>query len=211
MWRVNTLHFYFANYCLINLYCKKNIMALKIYTKTGDKGTTSLIGGTKVPKSHLRIEAYGTVDELNSYIGLCRDTLTDEKSRAILLEIQDRLFTIGSSLACDPIKEPKMRIPDLKESDITLLENEIDRMNETLPAMKSFILPGGHPLVSQLHITRCVCRRAERCCVRLELESLEVDSIILKYLNRLSDYLFVLSRYTAHLLQAEEIKWSPRI
>lgn len=186
-------------------------MALKIYTKTGDKGTTSLIGGTKVPKSHLRIEAYGTTDELNSHIGLCRDLLTDEKSRATLLEIQDRLFTIGSSLACDPIKEPKMRIPDLKESDITVLENEMDRMNEVLPAMKSFILPGGHPTVSQLHITRCVCRRAERCCVRLELESLEVDSIILKYLNRLSDYLFVLARYAAHLLQAEEIPWRPRV
>ena len=105
-------------------------MALKIYTKTGDKGTTSLIGGTKVPKSHLRIEAYGTTDELNSYIGLCRDLLTDEKCREVLLEAQDRLFTIGSSLACDPIKEPKMRIPDLKETDITLLENEIDRMND---------------------------------------------------------------------------------
>ena len=186
-------------------------MALKIYTKTGDKGTTSLIGGTKVPKSHLRIEAYGTTDELNSYIGLCRDLLSDEKSRDVLLETQDRLFTIGSSLACDPIKEPKMRIPDLKEKDITLLENEIDRMNDALEPMKSFILPGGHAIVSHLHITRCVCRRAERCCVRLELESLEVDSIILKYLNRLSDYLFVLSRYTAHLLKAEEIKWKPRV
>lgn len=186
-------------------------MALKIYTKTGDKGTTSLIGGTKVPKSHLRIEAYGTTDELNSYIGLCRDLLSDEKSRDVLLETQDRLFTIGSSLACDPIKEPKMRIPDLKEKDITLLENEIDRMNDALGPMKSFILPGGHAIVSHLHIARCVCRRAERCCVRLELESLEVDSIILKYLNRLSDYLFVLSRYTAHLLKAEEIKWKPRV
>jgi cob(I)alamin adenosyltransferase len=186
-------------------------MALKIYTKTGDKGTTSLIGGTKVPKSHLRIEAYGTTDELNSHIGLCRDLLTDEKSREVLLEIQDRLFTIGSSLACDPIKEPKMRIPDLKEKDITLLEKEIDRMNETLEPMKSFILPGGNITISQLHIARCVCRRAERCCVRLELESLEVDSIILKYLNRLSDYIFVLSRYAAHLLKVEEIKWKPRI
>lgn len=186
-------------------------MALKIYTKTGDKGTTSLIGGTKVPKSHLRIEAYGTVDELNSYTGLCRDLLTDEKCREVLLEVQDRLFTIGSSLACDPIKEPKMQIPDLKESDISLLENEIDRMNDAVPPMKSFILPGGHPVLSHLHIARCVCRRAERCCVRLEEESLEADSIILKYLNRLSDYLFVLSRYTGHLLKVEEIPWKPRI
>jgi len=130
-------------------------MAMKIYTKTGDKGNTSLIGGTKVPKSHLRIEAYGTVDELNSYIGLCIDLLTDKKSGTILQEVQDRLFTIGSSLACDPVKEPKMKIPDLKESDITLLEQEMDKMNESVPAMKNFILPGGHPTVSQLHIARC--------------------------------------------------------
>lgn len=186
-------------------------MALKIYTKTGDKGSTALIGGTKVPKSHIRIEAYGTVDELNSHIGLCRDLLTDDKCREILLEVQDRLFTIGSSLACDPIKEPKMRIPDLKESDIVLLENEIDRMNEVLLPMKSFILPGGHSTVSQLHIARCVCRRAERSTVRLELESLEVNGIIIKYLNRLSDYLFVLARYAAHLLKVEEIPWRPRM
>jgi cob(I)alamin adenosyltransferase len=186
-------------------------MASKIYTKTGDKGTTSLIGGTKVPKSHLRIEAYGTVDELNSYIGLCKDLLSDEAGKKTLQEIQDRLFTIGSSLACDPIKEPKMRIPDLKETDITLLEKEIDRMEEQLEPMKNFILPGGHTTLSQLHIARCVCRRAERCCVRLELESLEVEAIIIKYLNRLSDYLFVLSRYTGHQLNISEIPWKPRV
>ena len=186
-------------------------MALKIYTKTGDKGTTSLIGGTKVPKSHLRIEAYGTVDELNSCIGLCRDLLEDQASKNILLEAQDRLFTIGSSLACDPIKEPKMRIPDLKPADVQLLENEIDRINDMLPVMKSFILPGGHSIVSQIHIARCVCRRAERCCVRLELESLEVEPIILQYLNRLSDYLFILSRYAGKLLEVPEIPWKARI
>ncbi len=186
-------------------------MALKIYTKTGDKGTTSLIGGTKVPKSHLRIEAYGTVDELNSYIGLCRDMLTDENSRAILQEVQDRLFTIGSSLACDPVKEPKMKIPDLKEEDVVLLEKEIDKMNETLPPMKSFILAGGHPTVSHLHIARCVCRRAERCCVRLESEELEVEQLTIKYINRLSDYLFVLARFAALQLNAEEIPWKPRV
>ena len=186
-------------------------MAQKIYTKTGDKGSTSLIGGTKVPKSHLRIEAYGTVDELSSWIGLCRDLLTDEAGRTILQEVQDRLFTMNASLACDPAKEPKMRIPDLKEEDITLLEKEMDRMNETLPPMKSFILPGGHPVLSQLHITRCVCRRAERCCVRLDQEGQETDGIILKYLNRLSDYLFVLARYAGHQLQVEEIKWKPRV
>jgi cob(I)alamin adenosyltransferase len=186
-------------------------MATKIYTKTGDKGTTSLIGGTKVPKSHLRIEAYGTTDELNSYIGLCRDLLSDKQSRKILLEVQDRIFTIGSSLACDPIKEPKMRIPDLKETDVILLENEMDSMNESVAAMKFFILPGGHSILSHLHIARCVCRRAERCCVRLELESLEVDPIIIKYLNRLSDYLFVLSRFTGSQLKVEEISWKPRV
>jgi cob(I)alamin adenosyltransferase len=186
-------------------------MALKIYTKTGDKGTTSLIGGTKVPKSHLRIEAYGTVDELNSHIGLCRDLLADEQSRNTLHEIQDRLFTIGSSLACDPVKEPKMKIPDLKEEDVVLLEKEIDRMNESLEPMKSFILPGGHAAVSQVHIARCVCRRAERCSVRLELENLEVEPVVIKYLNRLSDYLFVLARYVSYQLKAEEIPWKPRI
>ena len=186
-------------------------MSSKIYTKTGDKGTTSLIGGTKVLKSHLRIEAYGTVDELNSTIGLCRDLITDDTGRSILLEIQDRLFTIGSSLACDPIKEPKLRIPDLKESDIDLLEKEMDKMDSKMPAMKNFILPGGHPAISTLHIARCVCRRAERCCVRLEHENEEVDQLVLKYLNRLSDYLFVLSRYTGHEMGIEEIKWKPRI
>jgi len=194
-------------------------MAGKIYTKTGDKGTTSLIGGTKVPKSHLRIEAYGTVDELNSYVGLCRDLLQDELARQLLQEVQDRLFTIGAALACDPVKEPKMRIPDLKETDITVLEAEMDRMDEFIPPMKHFVLPGGHPTLSQLHIARCVCRRAERCCVRLELENLsadggsamhETDGLILKYLNRLSDYLFVLSRYTGYQLNIAEIPWRPR-
>lgn len=186
-------------------------MAMKIYTKTGDKGTTSLIGGTKVSKAHLRIEAYGTVDELNSYTGLCKDLLTDKKSTTVLQEIQDRLFTIGSALACDPQKETKIKIPDLKEEDINLLENEIDRMNEILPRMKSFILPGGHPSISHLHIARCICRRAERCCVRLESEQNEVAPIIIKYLNRLSDYLFMLARYAGHLLNVAEMPWKPRV
>jgi cob(I)alamin adenosyltransferase len=186
-------------------------MATKIYTKTGDNGSTSLIGGTKVLKSHIRIEAYGTVDELNSHIGLCRDLITEEHSRSLLLEIQDRLFTIGASLACDPEKEPGLRIPDLKEPDISLLEKEIDVMNDRVPPMKSFVLPGGHLTVSQLHIARCVCRRAERCCVQLAVESPGEDPIIIKYLNRLSDYLFVLSRYAAVLLHAEEIKWRARL
>lgn len=185
-------------------------MAFKIYTKTGDKGTTSLIGGTKVSKSHHRIEAYGTVDELNSYVGLCRDLLADAQCRNMLKEIQDRLFTIGSSLACDPEKEPKMQIPDLKEEDVEWLEKEIDRMNETLPTMKNFILPGGHATVSHIHIGRCICRRAERICVRLQSANEPIEAVVMKYLNRLSDYLFVLARYTAHQLQAEEIPWKPR-
>lgn len=186
-------------------------MALKIYTKTGDLGKTSLIGGTKVPKSHIRIETYGTVDELNSYIGLVNDHITDEHSKLVLKEIQDRLFTIGSSLACDPEKEPLMKMPDLKETDISLLEKEIDTMNESLPPMKSFLLPGGHIAVSTTHVARCICRRAERCCVNMQEQDLFVDPLVIKYLNRLSDYLFVLSRYIGHLLNAPEIPWKPRV
>ena len=186
-------------------------MSGKIYTKTGDTGKTGLIGGTKVSKSHLRIESYGTVDELNSYIGLCNDLLVDAHSNTVLKEIQDRLFTIGSSLACDPEKEPLMKIPDLDENDIIYLEKEIDRMTEKLPAMKSFILPGGHPTVSTLHIARCVCRRAERLCVQLQEENIFVDPLVIKYLNRLSDHLFTLSRYAALLLNAAEVPWRPRI
>jgi cob(I)alamin adenosyltransferase len=186
-------------------------MAIKIYTKTGDTGTTSLIGGTKVPKSHLRIESYGTVDELNSYIGLANDYIQHPKSKEMLKEIQDRLFTIGSSLACDPEKEPMLKIPDLKEEDVMLLESEIDFMNNELPPMKSFILPGGHQAVSTLHICRCVCRRAERCCVLLLEEGVFVDPLVIKYLNRLSDYLFILSRYIGQILQVAEIPWKPRL
>ena len=186
-------------------------MAFKIYTKTGDKGKTSLIGGTKVLKSDLRIESYGTIDELNSYIGLLCDLIDDSPSRKLLSEIQDRLFTIGSALACDPEKEPKLRIPDLIESDITLLEKEIDRMSDALPPMKSFILPGGHPTVSHIHIARCICRRAERCCVRLNEMDPELEPLIIIYVNRLSDYLFMLARYVAQLLGAVEVPWEPRV
>ena len=186
-------------------------MAIKIYTKTGDAGTTSLIGGTKVPKSHLRIESYGTCDELNSYIGLANDLIQDEATNKMLKEVQDRLFTIGSSLACDPEKEPMMKIPDLKDADVELLEREMDRMTEALPPMKSFILPGGHQAVSTLHICRCVCRRNERICVQMHQEELFIDPLVIKYLNRLSDYLFVLSRYIAQQLQVTEIPWKPRV
>jgi cob(I)alamin adenosyltransferase len=186
-------------------------MALKIYTKSGDLGKTSLIGGTKVPKSHLRIESYGTVDELNSYIGLVSDLVSDEHLKLMLKEIQDRLFTVGSSLACDPEKAPLMKIPDLKESDVELLEIEIDDMNKILPIMKNFVLPGGHPAISTAHITRCVCRRAERLCVNMQEHELFVDPLVIKYINRLSDYLFVLSRYIGHLLGVSEITWKPRV
>lgn len=185
-------------------------MAFKIYTKTGDKGTTSLIGGTKVSKADLRIEAYGNIDELNSYIGLCKDLLKDADTITTLQEIQDRLFTIGAELAVDPKKNTKMKLPDLHEEDILFLENEIDRMDAKLEPMKSFILPGGGVAISQLHIARCVCRRAERSCIRLA-ETSSVDPILTKYLNRLSDYLFVLARYTGHLTNIPDIPWKPRI
>ena|SRR3989344_4023137 len=184
-------------------------MTMKIYTKTGDKGQTSLIGGTRVPKHHIRIESYGTVDELNSYIGLIRDQQIDEHSKSILIEIQDRLFTIGSSLASDPEKS-KMKIPDLKESDVELLEKEMDEMDKTLPEMKSFVLPGGHTTVSYCHLARCVCRRAERLTIHLSEDSF-VSDLVIKYLNRLSDYLFVLSRKLSQDLNAKEIPWKPRM
>lgn len=184
-------------------------MTFKIYTKTGDKGETSLLGGTRVPKHHLRIESYGTVDELNSYIGLIRDQQIDAHSREILIEIQDRLFTIGASLASDPEKN-KMKIPDLREEDILLLEREMDKMDEALPEMKSFVLPGGHTTVSYCHIARCVCRRAERMTIHL-LETSFVDDLVIKYLNRLSDYLFVLSRKLSRDLHATEIPWKARM
>ena len=186
-------------------------MALKIYTKTGDKGKTSLIGGTKLPKSNIRIEAYGTVDELNSFIGLTADQLNQQHLKTVLKEIQDRLFTIGASLACDPDKESLLKIPDLKESDIEFLEKNIDLMNTELKPMKSFILPGGHVAISTAHVTRCVCRRAERICVNMQEHDLFVKPLIIKYLNRLSDYLFVLARYAGYLLGVDDIPWKPRV
>jgi cob(I)alamin adenosyltransferase len=186
-------------------------MAFKIYTKTGDKGATSLIGGTKVPKSDVRIETYGTVDELNSWIGLINDQLADEEFKSILKEVQDRLFTIGSSLATDADKESKMKLPDLHTSDVEVLEKKIDEMTDKLPPMKSFILPGGHTTVSSIHICRCVCRRAERLAVGMQQSEMFVDEKVIQYLNRLSDYLFTLARYAAQKLGAEEIPWKARI
>jgi cob(I)alamin adenosyltransferase len=182
---------------------------MKIYTKTGDKGYTSLIGGTRVPKHHLRIESYGTVDELNSYIGLIRDQELSDYNKGILKQIQDRLFTIGSLLAADPEKS-KMVIPDLYPEDIELLEKEIDRMNELLPELRHFILPGGSNSISYCHIARCVCRRAERLSVHLAKES-TVDEKVNVYLNRLSDYLFTLARLIGHDAKVPENQWIPRI
>lgn len=186
-------------------------MAMKIYTKTGDAGKTSLIGGTKVMKSDPRIEAYGTVDELNSHIGLVSDYCNMDDEKIILKEIQDRLFTIGSELACDPKKDAKLPIPDLHESDVELLEKEIDKMDKELPGMKNFILPGGFPAISFMHIARCVCRRAERCCVSLNVTDANVNPLIIKYINRLSDYLFILARYYGMKNNITEIIWKARV
>ena len=184
---------------------------MKIYTKTGDAGKTSLIGGTKVLKNDPRIEAYGTIDELNSFMGVVYDHCTDENSRNIVKEIQDRLFTIGSELACDPEKNIKMQIPDLHESDVELLEKEMDTMDAELPVMKNFILPGGMPAVSFMHVARSVCRRAERKCIDLQQHDGKVDPLIIKYINRLSDYLFMLARYTGMKNNAPEIVWKARL
>ncbi len=182
-------------------------MSFKIYTKTGDKGETGLFGGARLPKHHIRIESYGTVDELNSYLGLLRDQMKEEELKFFLKEIQDRLFAIGSSLASDPNKN--MITPDINEGDILVLEHSMDDMDQTLPALKNFILPGGHTTVSFCHIARCVCRRAERNVVALhEIEP--VDELVLQYLNRLSDYLFVLGRKMAQDLNAEEVVWNAR-
>ncbi|MDR3694824.1 cob(I)yrinic acid a,c-diamide adenosyltransferase [Mucilaginibacter sp.] len=182
---------------------------MKIYTKTGDKGFTSLIGGTRVPKSHIRIESYGTVDELNSYVGLIIDQDIDAHHKEILKQVQDRLFTIGSSLASDPEKS-RMIIPDLHAEDIALLENEMDKMNEQLPELRHFILPGGSIAISYCHIARCVCRRAERITVHLAGESV-VDEKVTIYLNRLSDYLFTLARKIGNESKVPENQWIPRI
>jgi cob(I)alamin adenosyltransferase len=187
---------------------------MKVYTKTGDKGTTALFGGDRVPKHHIRIESYGTVDELNSHIGLLRDQEINRHYKEILIRIQDRLFTAGAILATPPQKEilkngkPRLNIPKISETDIELLENEIDTMEDSLPQMTHFILPGGHFVVSYCHIARCVCRRAERLSVHLnDLEP--IDPLVIKYLNRLSDYLFVLARKLSSDLSADEVKWIP--
>ncbi len=189
---------------------------MKIYTKTGDQGETSLFGGARVKKFNLRIDAYGTVDELNSYIGLIRDQKIDKESFKALIEIQNNLFTLGAMLATPSAKETlksgkdRLQIPKIENTEIHFLETEIDRMNESLQPMKSFILPGGNTLVSFCHIARCVCRRAERITVELN-ENETINSNLLIYLNRLSDYLFVLARKLTFDNQLTEIPWNPKI
>lgn len=178
---------------------------MKIYTKTGDQGVTSLFGGKRVSKAHLRIDAYGTIDELNAWIGLLRDQEVNRSHQETLLSIQDKLFTLGSMLATEP-GNTKVKIPALKEADIHLLEQEIDMMDASLPALKSFILPGGHSSVSFCHVARTVCRRAERLVIALH-ETEPVSALVIPYLNRLSDYLFVLSRKMSHDLGVTEAPW----
>lgn len=202
----------------------------KIYTKTGDSGTTALVGGTRVSKAALRVQCYGTVDELNAHAGLLRDQLESIGVENMILSIQEALFVLGATLASDPDKKSKIALPELKETQILDIEKQIDKMSDELPKMTHFILPGGHPFVSQAHITRCVCRRAERECVELliqmnpavadpskraQKEEQSIDPLeishkrIAKYLNRLSDYFFVLGRYISLKLDVPEIKWQP--
>lgn len=185
-------------------------MAFKVYTKTGDKGTTGLLGGTRVPKNHIRIEAYGTLDELNSHVGYIRTLLQNDELDHQLYHIQDRLFTLGSQLASDPNKTIKMNIPSIYEKDVVFLENKIDEMDEKLPELKSFVLAGGLPSAAYCHIARCVCRRAERLCVSLQEIEQNVPPLYIQYLNRLSDYFFVLSRYILLLNGKNDSLWLPK-
>lgn len=182
---------------------------MKIYTRTGDKGQTSLLGGTRVPKDHARIEAYGTIDELNSHLGMLRDLLNGQQQE-LILGIQQKLFSIGSRLASANEQEAdKFKVPHVEDEDITALEHAMDTMDRELPEMRNFILPGGHVAVSQAHICRTVCRRAERLVVHIAAQE-QLPEVIVRYLNRLSDLLFVLARWSGHTLNAPEIPWKPR-
>ena len=181
---------------------------MKIYTKTGDKATTAIFTGKRVPKHHIRIESYGTLDELNSYLGLLRDQEMDKASKKTLALIQNKLFTLGAILATEPSKDKRLKIPRIYQEDIELLEKEIDKMNEELPEMTHFILPGGHPTVSHCHVARTICRRSERMISYLH-ENDPVPETVLSYVNRLSDYLFVLARKLSKDLKAKEVKWIP--
>ena len=185
---------------------------MKIYTKTGDQGTTALFGGTRVPKHHLRIEAYGTLDELNAHLGLIRDQNIDSHHRDFLIAIQKQLFTAGAVLATDPKKarlkngKDRLNIKHITDDDVSMLEQEMDLQDTKLPAMTHFILPGGHPAVSYCHVARCICRRAERCATAL-YEHQPFDQELLRYINRLSDYLFVLARILSQELSVKEVQW----
>lgn len=181
---------------------------MKIYTKTGDKGTTSLVGGSRVSKYDVRLHAYGSTDELNSWIGLIGDMCEDEEMSTFLRAIQVELFDLGSNLASEKGQEI-IPLPKVEEAAIKALEEKMDEMNEVLPQLRTFILPGGDPLVSNCHIARTVCRRAERWSVEL-IDKEELDEIFVKYLNRLSDFLFVLARYFSHLKGVREIPWIPK-
>jgi cob(I)alamin adenosyltransferase len=180
---------------------------LKIYTKKGDQGKTGLLGGTRLPKNHIRIESYGSVDELNSYLGLLISFPPIDSYITSLKKIQDRLFIIGSHLAADPVKN-KFILPEINQTDVEFIETEIDNMQKELTELKSFVLPGGSIENAHCHIARCVCRRAERNVVALSLSE-KVEPVILVYLNRLSDYLFVLSRKILSEQQKPETLWTP--
>lgn len=182
---------------------------MKIYTKTGDQGSTALFGGKRISKADLRIEAYGTIDELNSWLGLVRDQPINAGRNEFITGIQNNLFVIGSMLAAEPGNK-KIRIPLLQDLAVKDLEEAIDRMDESLPPMRSFVLPGGSQSVSFCHVARTVCRRAERRVVALYQHE-EADPLVLTYLNRLSDYLFMLARTMAHELNVAETPWKPAI
>ncbi len=183
-------------------------MNSKIYTKTGDQGETSLLGGRRVPKYHLKIEAYGTADELNAFIGVLRDQDISSHHKQVLLKIQEQVFTAESLLARDEGSE-NFELPQLNESDIALLEQEIDTMSHYLPPLSNFILPGGHQAISYAHVCRVICRRAERIIIKLDEES-PVDEFIIRYFNRLSDYFFMLARRIAFDLNIADTPWKPR-
>jgi len=185
----------------------KNFKQMKIYTKGGDKGKTSLLGGKRVSKSNMRIEAYGTLDELNANIGLLKDYDISDDIKVSLLKIQHDLFKMGSILACE-VDPDQYNLSRIQDSDIIEIETLIDDMEDKLPVLKNFILPGGDIAISQCHISRCICRRAERLTVLLSEEE-EVEEVIIRYLNRLSDFLFVLARKIGFDKGIPEINWIP--
>jgi cob(I)alamin adenosyltransferase len=182
----------------------------QIYTKTGDRGKTSLIGGTRVSKHHYRLEAYGTIDELNAHIGMVRAWPADDHTNALLTQIQEQLFMIGAYLATDDnISDLREKLPG-DEKEIEALEREMDEMESHLPPLKNFILPGGHPAVAQCHVVRTVCRRAERRVTQMA-DNTEVAPWVIRYLNRLSDFFFVLSRHLSFFFKIDEIPWKPML